>query len=291
MNCQAFERRLDGLLDGRCTTDQWQEAETHLAVCARCRRVFDAVSGRADDMEAAGHEALSEAIVARTSGSGCAAARDRLCDYVDGAMALFDRDLVDGHLAHCPACAGIATALVETTSLLPSFAALPPRASLVRDVLAATSLRPVRPTVGERVSAWLTRAAERPRFSIEVAYVLTVLLLVVLGNPVDAFKEASVRVQPRVTVMAKAMSGPFVHLRDAGEATLTHVERTVAPKADPAGSMAQGRALLWQWWQTYVDAPVRSILSRASEWTTRLEYALRKAMSASKSEPPAPAAR
>jgi predicted anti-sigma-YlaC factor YlaD len=291
MTCESFERRLDDLLDGRCTTDQWQEAETHLATCARCRRVFDAVSGRSDDMEAAGHEALSQAIVARTSGSGCAAARDRLCDYVDGALASFDRDLVDGHLTHCPACAELTAVLSETTSLLPSFATLAPRASLVREVLDATSRRPVRPTVGQRVSAWLTHAAERPRFSIEVAYVLTVLLLVVLGNPVDAFKEASVRVQPRVNDAARAVSGPLVHLRAKGEETLTSVEHAIGPKAESASTMAQGRAVLWQWWQTYVDAPVRSIMSQVSEWTARLESAIRKAMTTSKSEPPAPAVR
>lgn len=285
MTCDSFERRLDDLLDGRCTTDQWQEAEAHLATCARCRRVFDAVSGRADDMEPAGHEALSQAIVARTSGSTCAAARERLCDYVDGALASFDRALVDGHLGHCPACAELAAALAETTSLLPSFASLAPRTSLVREVLDATSRRPLRPTAGERVSAWLAHAAERPRFSIEVAYILTVLLLVVLGNPVAAFKEASVRVQPRVNVMARVVSGPLVHLRAAGEETLTNVERAIAPKAEPAGALAQGRALLWQWWRTYVDAPVRAFLSWTGEWATRLENALRKTMSASASEP------
>ena len=201
MNCEAFDHRLDDLLDGRCTADEWREAEAHLAGCPRCRRVFEAVAGRADDMDAAGHESLAQAIVARTSGGGCATARERLCDFVDGSLAGLDRDLVGGHLDHCPACAELATALAETASVLPSFATLSPRFSLVPAVLAATSRRPVQPTLGDRVSAWLARAAERPRFSLEVAYVLTVLLLVVLGNPVHAFKEASDRVQPRVSVV------------------------------------------------------------------------------------------
>ncbi len=291
MTCESFEARLDDQLNGRCTPSEWHEAEAHLAECARCRRVFDAVSGRADDMDTAGHESLSRAIVARTSGGGCAAARHRLCDFVDLTLASLDRDLVEGHLAHCPPCAELAAALADTTSLLPSFAGLAPRASLFRDVLAATSRRPVRPSAGERVSAWLSRVAERPRFSLEVAYVLTVLLLVVLGNPVDAFKEASVRVQPRVNVVATAVSGPLVHLRAAGEETLTSVGRALAPKAEPVGILAEGRTLLWHWWQTYVDAPVRSFLLEASEWAARLVGEVRKTMSALEREPAAPAAR
>jgi anti-sigma factor RsiW len=291
MNCQAFERRLDDLLDGRCTADEWREAEAHLGLCPRCRRVFDAVAGRAGDMDAAGHESLAQAIVARTSGVGCAAARDRLCDFVDGSLAGLDRDLVGGHVGHCPACAELGATLAETSSVLPSFASLSPRFSLVSGVLNATSRRPVQPTLGERLSAWLARAAERPRFSLEVAYVLTVLLLVVLGNPVHAFKEASVRVQPRVSVVRAAVSGPLDRLRAAGEEKLTIVGQALAPKARPVGGVDAGRAMLWQWWQSYVDAPLRSFLARASVWAAVVVDAASKAMRGPNSEPSSPRAR
>jgi predicted anti-sigma-YlaC factor YlaD len=291
MNCEAFERRLDDLLDGRCTADGWREAEAHLAGCPRCRRVFEAVAGRADDMDAAGHESLAGSILARTSGGGCEAARDWLCDFVDGSLAAFDRDLVGGHVDHCPACAELAATLAETASVLPSFATLAPRFGIIPGVLAATSRRPVRQTLGDRVSAWLARAAERPRFSLEAAYVLTVLLLVVLGNPVNAFKEASVRVQPGVSVVRAAVSGPFDRLRAAGEEKLTVVGQAIAPKARPAGGVDAGRVMLWQWWQAYVDAPLRSFLSRASVWAAELVDAASKAMRGSHSEPSPPRAR
>lgn len=291
MNCEAFERRLDDLLDGRCTADAWREAEAHLAGCPRCRRVFEAVSGRADDMDAAGHESLAGAIVARTSGGGCAAARDRLCDFVDGSLASFDRDLVGGHVDHCPACAELAAALAETASVLPSFATLAPRFAILPGALAATSRRPVRQTFGDRVAAWLAHAAQRPRFSLEAAYVLTVLLLVVLGNPVHAFKEASVRVQPRVSVVRAAVSGPFDRLRAAGEEKLTAIGQAIAPTAGSVGGADGGRAMLWHWWQTYVDAPLRSLLSRASAWAAGLVDAASKAMRGSNSEPSPPRAR
>jgi hypothetical protein len=141
------------------------------------------------------------------------------------------------------------------------------------------------------VSAWLARAAERPRFSLEAAYVLTVLLLVVLGNPVNAFKEASVRVQPGVSVVRAAVSGPFDRLRAAGEEKLTVVGQAIAPKARPAGGVDAGRVMLWQWWQAYVDAPLRSFLSRASVWAAELVDAASKAMRGSHSEPSPPRAR
>jgi predicted anti-sigma-YlaC factor YlaD len=291
MVCGDFETRLDALLDGHCTAEQWREAEAHLAGCARCRRVFEAMSGRADDMDADGHESLSRAIVARTSGGACPAARDRLCDFVDGTLAPFDGELVGAHLATCPPCAALAAALAETTALLPSFTALAPRASVVREVLAATSRRPARPAFGDRVSAWLSSAAERPRFSLEVAYVLTVLMLIVLGNPVAAFKEASVRVQPRVAVVAGAVGRPLAHMRTAGEATLTNVERAIRPKAEPADLLAQGRARLSQAWQTYVDAPVRTIVLQVSAWAGQVVDAVRKAIGAFAGEPPARPAR
>jgi predicted anti-sigma-YlaC factor YlaD len=291
MTCEAFETRLDALLDGRCSADQWRETEAHLAGCTRCRRVFDAMSGRADDMDAEGHESLSQAVVAKTSGGGCSTARQRLCDFVDGALAPFDRNLVDGHLARCSSCAALAAALAETTALLPSFAGLSPRVGVVREVLTATSRRPVRPTFGGRVSAWWARAAQRPRFSLEVAYVLTVLLVIVLGNPVDAFKEAAVRAQPRVGVAVEAMSRPLAHVRAVGEKTWTNVERAIKPKAEPVGSFAEDRALLWQWWQTHVDAPVRSIMSQLSDWMGQVVDAIRRAMGASATEPAPPAVR
>ena len=160
------------------------------------------------ELDAGGHEALTQAILAKTSGNACASARERLCDFVDDTLAPFDRSLVEGHLAHCAACAALAAALAESTAVLPSFVSLAPRTSVVFDVLRATSRRPPEPGFGERLSAWLGRVAARPRFSLEVAYVLTVLLLVVLGNPVDAFRDASVRVEPRVAAVARRGGPP-----------------------------------------------------------------------------------
>jgi hypothetical protein len=239
------------------------------------------------ELDASGHEALTRAILARTSGNACGSARERLCDFVDGALGPFDSGLVDAHLAHCAACADLAGALAESAAVLPSFASLAPRTSVVFDVLRATSRRPPEPGLGERLSAWLARAAARPRFSLEVAYVLTVLLLVVLGNPVAAFRDASIRMEPRVAAVAGAVGRPIARARAAGEETLTSVGRAIKPKAEAVESFAQGRLVLWQFWQTYVDAPVRAVVLQLREWAEGAVRELRTIVGAKGSEPPA----
>ena len=243
------------------------------------------------ELDASGHEALTRAILAKTSGNACGSARERLCDFVDDTLAPFDRSLVDGHLAHCAACADLAVALAEATTVLPAFATLAPPTSVVFDVLRATSRRPPEPGLGERLSAWLGRVAARPRFSLEVAYVLTVLLLVVLGNPVAAFRDASVRVEPRVAAVASAVGRPIAKARAAGEETLTSVGRAIKPKAEAVPTFAQGRLLLWQFWQTYVDAPVRTVVLQVREWAGRAVSELRTIVGAPAGEPSARPAR
>jgi hypothetical protein len=108
---------------------------------------------------------------------------------------------------------------------------------------------------------------------------------------VAAFREASVRVQPRVTAAASAVSGPIDRWRVAGEAKLTIVGQVIAPRAGQTGGVNTGRAFVWQWWQTYVDAPVRSFLSRANAWASSVLETVRKAMSKPGSEPSPPPAR
>jgi anti-sigma factor RsiW len=297
MTCAHFDSRLDALLDGHCSPSQWHDAEVHLAACARCRRLFDAVSGCADDgLDDEGHEALAASVLAKTSGNPCASARDRLCDLVDGGLPALDRELVEGHLARCEACAALAATLAAQAPVLASFADWSPRVSFVPQVLAATSRRPVEPSFGDRVEAWFRRVSERPRFSLEVAYVMTVLLLIVLGNPVDAFKEASVRVQPRVSAVTRAMSAPLLRAREAGTERIANVERAIAPRLAPKDGgtgfrLADLRTLLDEWWRRYVVAPFESITREGGEWMARAAASLRRSLDHRASEPGPPAAR
>jgi predicted anti-sigma-YlaC factor YlaD len=296
MNCESFDARLDALLAGRCSPGEWDEAEAHLATCATCRRLFDAMAGRAGDLDDEGHETLAAAVVAKTSGSGraCASARDRLCDFVDGGLDAFDRELIEGHLARCADCSALAHAVAEQTRLLSTLVTLAPRSGIVRDVLAATSRKPIEPGVADRMLAWIGRAAERPRFSLEVAYVMTVLLLVVLGNPVAAFREATVRVQPGVSAVAGAVSRPLNEMRAAGAEKLSSVERTLAPKLTTDVASAWGDGLVdvgTQWIQARVAAPLQTLIAQVGAWAGRVVESLRSAFAATPTEPAKPGAR
>ena len=183
--------------------------------------------------------------------------------------------------------------------MLSTFATLAPRHGFVGEVLAATSRRPALPTTGEEeIRAWLGRAAERPRFSLEVAYVMTVLLLVVLGNPVDAFREASVRVQPRVTAVAGAVARPLSEMRAAGAERLSNVEVAFSPKlATQSVATAWGDSLVdggMQWLQSNVLAPLQSLARGAgflsaeiAAWASRVFDNVRRAFVAPPTEPPA----
>jgi predicted anti-sigma-YlaC factor YlaD len=288
MTCDMFDTRLDALLEGRCTPAEWGEADVHVAACARCRRVVEAISGRADGLDAEGHEALTLAVVEKTSGRGraCASARERLCDFVDGQLAPFDRELVEGHLARCAGCSALAGAVAGQARLLPTFATLAPRVGIVRDVLDATSRKATAPGVAEKVAAWIGRAAQRPRFSLEVAYVMTVLMLVVLGNPVAAFREASVRVQPRVSAVTGAVARPFSEMRAAGAQKLSNVERALAPK--PQAGAAWGERVLAgsaQWFQGRVLAPLQSLADQVGPWAWRVFESVRRAFASTPAEP------
>ena len=270
MNCQDFDRRLDALLDAACGEDEWREAETHLAACPRCRTLFEGAAGRGGSLDEAAQASLTASVMARTARGACETARGRLCDFVDGVLDDFDRELVEGHLAHCEPCAELAGALAMTAAVLPSFAIVPPPPAFLAAVLAATSIRKAGPSRADRVAAWLSRAAMRPRFSLEVAYVCTLLLAVVFGNPVKAFMETASKgaafAQPRVEVAVERIAAPLAAARATGETVVSRAVGRLAPArpavAEPTGLMEW----VQQWWEDSVARRARSVLGVAAGW-------------------------
>ena len=270
MNCQDFDRRLEALLDGACAEGEWLEAESHLAGCPRCRALLEGAAGRGPVLDEAGQASLTASVMRKTAGDPCGSARDRLCGFVDGVLEPFDRDLVAGHLSCCAPCAALADALARNAAVLPSFAVLTVPGPFVFGVLAATTFRPAEPSVFDRLGGWLRRAAMRPRFSLEVAYVCTLLLAIVFGNPVKAFKETASRAeayaQPRVDVAVERMAAPLAAARSTGQ---TVVGKTVgrfssaASAAAPAGGFYQSAQ---RWWENSVVQRVRSMLGAAAGW-------------------------
>ena len=277
MDCARFDRRLDALLEGSCSAAEWQEAEAHAGRCPRCRSLLDAMAGLGAVQDEAATESLAGAVLARTSGATCAAARERLPDLVDGVLEGIDRELMEGHLARCEACAALASAMARATELLPGFAELQPPADLAPAVIAATSRRPAAPSFDERVAAWLERLAARPRISLEAAYLCTLLVFVVIGNPVAAFRETSARgrelAQPRVEeVLERVSSGPAGLMREVRAAV---ADRTAAASArsGEAGVLARASTALssaWQWVSDHLVGPVHGAIQRVVAWVSSL---------------------
>lgn len=135
-------------------------------------------------------------VMARTTGSACEKACGQLPDLADGSLAKLDRQLVQAHLEHCPGCRSVAVVLGWVQPMLPDMAELDPGPAFMQQVLERTTgaehplTRAARSgqTVGplnliERLGAWWHQQIFRPRFALEVAYVATVILVLLTTVP------------------------------------------------------------------------------------------------------------
>jgi hypothetical protein len=162
-----------------------------------------------EDRRLTGDEAekLLASVLHRTTGAACRRAEELLCDLTfaeDGLRAgdeagvaaredggWPDRALLAAHLEHCKACADLATALQHAAGVLPSLASLDPGPGFTWAVLQATSR--AMPTRAARLAGWWRGWLVRPRFAFELAYVATLLLVLIVGNPAQTLQAASAR--------------------------------------------------------------------------------------------------
>jgi anti-sigma factor RsiW len=281
MDCREFDRRLDALLDGTCSPDGWREADEHQRSCARCGELFEAMSGSGEALDDTAGAELTDDILARTSGLGCESAHERLCDYVDGLLAPVDRELVRQHLSHCTSCAALSAAVERATAVLPSLAELPVPAGFALSVMRATSRKPAAAPAPSRVMAWLTRLAARPRFSLEFAYACTLILVVLVGNPVDAFRDAksaaSPYVRPRIEAVAGRVTEPLTVRAREWRASTSSLAASVRHEAAAKQSSIEKLA---GWLDARVAAPLRAWFDAGWNWTQAAYEALGRALSA-----------
>lgn len=178
MNCREFEEKIHLWIaaDGEANPDS--EARAHLATCPHCARLFDLATGGAD-------VDLAGSIIARTTGGACSGIENRICAFVDGEAAEAERELIAGHIGHCPECAALARALRWTKESLPDLAEIEPDVAFVSDVLDLTTRadRGVRRATeqGSRIAAAWGRILRRPRIAMELAYVGAAVLYLAAG--------------------------------------------------------------------------------------------------------------
>ncbi|HXC15949.1 MAG TPA: hypothetical protein VNV60_00765 [Holophagaceae bacterium] len=127
-------------------------------------------------------EALTQAILARTSGSPCERLHALACDLVDGGLDGAQEDLARGHAEHCAACAALMKALAESKAVLPALAEVDPGPWFTQRVLRSTSMRPLESGFDAR-AAW-RRLMHRPRIALEAAYLGAVAGMMGMYAPV-----------------------------------------------------------------------------------------------------------
>ena len=187
MNCREFEDRIDMLATGTGAGAETQALSRHAAVCGRCRRLLMAVRGLTEPLAPSLQNQLIRAVMDRTTGPACAGAQELLCDWLDHRADADSNELIALHLRHCPACSNLAATLIELGEVLPEWASIEPGPDFTAGVLRATVCvhprRHSRRSAAPALAACWNRIILRPRFVWEAAYVGTLAVFLLLGNP------------------------------------------------------------------------------------------------------------
>jgi anti-sigma factor RsiW len=237
MNCRRFAEILADYHEGKLFPDERAAVDAHLATCSGCRRLFEIACGDVDIIPEDARDALTRSILDQTSGAVCPRVETYLCDYLQNELGVEESQLVAAHLDHCDGCRSVAKDLAMMQEVLPAMAELDPGESFTHEVIEVTSrMRPSRPGLQVRLSAWWERAVQRPRFSFEMAYVGTLVLVFVLSGLVLAFRE----IAPGNS-SSTAIQSPSKYLRSVWTETGTPVSNQV--NAIAAATVTGGRAV------------------------------------------------
>ncbi|HTL97845.1 MAG TPA: zf-HC2 domain-containing protein [Holophagaceae bacterium] len=183
---------------------------------------------------------LTEAILARTSGSPCARMRELACDFADGALDAERRMLAQAHLDHCPGCAALVAALGASAAVLPRFAEADPGPWFTQQVLRATVWAP-RPA--SRARAWWGKLMRRPRIALEAAYLGTLA-----GFAGFSLPPASLAKAWRVPAAVQPLAASARNLLHAEQRTAQAVAGIfVSPQGRPPGVVQRFLAKLRAW--------------------------------------------
>jgi predicted anti-sigma-YlaC factor YlaD len=178
ITCSDLLNRLELLLAGNLSESEQPALKAHIEACENCRNLLEVWNGEQKTKPVG---SLADEVLARTSGGACSRVQSMLCDHVDKVLPENDTALVHVHLGHCTDCAQLAAILEESAAVLPQMATLNPGPFLAKAVIAAT--RPIHPP--NRMGLLLSRLSlifERPRFSLEAAYVGALLIFLVFGG-------------------------------------------------------------------------------------------------------------
>lgn len=219
---------------------------------------------------------MTAAVLAQTTGPACQRALTLVGGQPDEALDAQTAALVVGHLEHCAECRAIERTLTEARAVLATLAEIEPDADFTAHVVAATSGRRVsarRPmwtslsrrwawagALRERTTSAWERVLARPRLSLELAYLATVLVVIVIGNPGLIADALGARTSSLVAGGAgSAIAGagqPGIVTPRVGSGMPAFVERAMREVEIKRASAAKG----WNW---FVDRTAKLV---AASW-------------------------
>jgi anti-sigma factor RsiW len=221
MDCSHFAEILADLEEGTLSPDEQSAARAHLAECSECRRLLEIAGGDIDILPQDGHDALARSILDRTSGSVCARIEASLWDFIEGELSIEDSHLLSLHLENCSECRSVAEELVLMQQELPAMAEIDPGEFFTQEVISGTSrARPSPSPIKAGFRAWWDRMIQRPRFSLEAAYVGALVLFLVFSIPllslqnISLDKISSATVQPSAKFFGSTWTGAKTYISD-----------------------------------------------------------------------------
>lgn len=236
MDCREFEDRLEALLDGELDELQRRHCTRHLEQCPNCRELAEPFA-----VTAPPPEDFVATVLASTSGSPCGQAESLLCDWLDGAIAGADRELMGAHLDSCGNCRALSSVMARLQTELPKLAELQPDPGFVEAVLAATL--PVRVRLRRWWAAVWPRWVRRPRFASEAAFVATMALVLVFATPGSPLAA----VPTKALVLAR--TDPTIQLEAQLEAPVAALEESFTTRVkEPLSThyaQTEARVLAW----------------------------------------------
>jgi len=183
MDCRRFEFRLEDLSKGALPLAEQRAAKEHAAGCAACNELLELVMLPVETEREASVSlrGFVESVVDQTSGAACASATASLPALADGSLEREQRVLVAAHVAECAECDHLVTLLSALRRDLPRLAEVRPDAGFVADVLKRTL--PVNVQLRRWWGRTWTRWLHRPRFASELAYIGSLVLVLVVATP------------------------------------------------------------------------------------------------------------
>ncbi|MBZ0110869.1 MAG: hypothetical protein K8J08_00270 [Thermoanaerobaculia bacterium] len=225
MQCRDFEDRLESWFGLSLDQTLQDECSAHVAECSHCAELvalMEISSGGRESRAASGTVVVSGTsgpsdvselssataadllppdflvdVLKATSGFPCPGIEERLVEETwdsDGLNPSLTSPLsprLREHLASCRPCRGLEAALSELRRELPTLATIPVDAAFTESILRRTL--PPRQRFARWSRAFGRRWLARPRFATELAYALTVLLMVLVGNPSAPLRALSER--------------------------------------------------------------------------------------------------